>query len=288
MSSFLNKLKEKSNLAKLKDQISDAIGEKNYENKNYWKLDVDKSTQIGEATIRFLPAPDGEDLPFTLIYKHAFQVEGRWYIENSLTTLGQKDYVSEDNTRLWNTGIEENKKIASQRKRGKKYISNILVVNDPKHPENNGKVFLFEYGQNIFNMINTAINPEFADEVQFDPFDMIDGADFVLRSSKKNDQRTYEKSKFKSVAPISKDEDHLEKIYNSMHSLKAEIAADKFKDYDTLKSRFLLVTKGVAPDTSEPSHAEDTYDNNSSTGIQDTESDEDAEFMRLMGNLTQD
>ena len=39
----------------------------------------------------------------------------QWYIENSLTTLNKKDPVSEENTRLWNTGIEADKEIARKK-----------------------------------------------------------------------------------------------------------------------------------------------------------------------------
>ena len=37
-----------------------------------WKLECDKSGN-GYAVIRFLPAPEGEDLPFVKLYSHAFQ-----------------------------------------------------------------------------------------------------------------------------------------------------------------------------------------------------------------------
>lgn len=141
-------MKAKTSLTSTQNQLAQASGQKSYGDDRYWKLDADKNSGVGSAVIRFLPAPDGEDLPFVQIFKHSFkdQKTGKWYIENSLTTIGQQDYIAEENSRLWNSGIEENKKIASSRKRNKKFITNILVVKDSKHPENEGKVFLFELG----------------------------------------------------------------------------------------------------------------------------------------------
>ena len=135
-----------------------------------WKLDVDKSGN-GYAVIRFLPAPNGEDLPFVKLYSHAFQGPGGWYIENSLTTMGQKDPVSEYNTMLWNNGTDAGKEAARKQKRKLTYISNIYVVKDPANPENEGKVFLYKFGKKIFDKITAAMQPEFEDEEAIDPFD---------------------------------------------------------------------------------------------------------------------
>ncbi|MEG1299096.1 MAG: hypothetical protein RSC93_00135 [Erysipelotrichaceae bacterium] len=249
MSNFLNKLKAKTSLTSTQNQLAQASGQKSYGDDRYWKLDADKNSGVGSAVIRFLPAPDGEDLPFVQIFKHSFkdQKTGKWYIENSLTTIGQQDYIAEENSRLWNSGIEENKKIASSRKRNKKFITNILVVKDSKHPENEGKVFLFELGPKIFGMLETAINPQFDDVEPIDPFCMLEGANFNLRCQKVSGQRNYDQSNFSRQSAISDDEAELERIYNSMHSLKAEIAEDKFKSYEKLKERFLQVTGQNAP-----------------------------------------
>ncbi len=260
MSNFLNKLKAKSSLTSTQNQLAQATGQKSFNDDRYWKLDADKNTGVGSAVIRFLPAPEGEDLPFVQIFKHSFkdQKTGKWYIENSLTTIGQQDYIAEENSRLWNSGIEENKKLASSRKRNKKYIVNILVVKDSKHPENEGKVFLFELGPKIFGMLETAINPQFDDVEPIDPFCMLEGANFNLRCQKVSGQRNYDQSNFSRQSPISDDEQELERIYNSMHSLKAEVAADKFKSYEELKKRFLQVTgQNTPPRAVEPT--EDDY-----------------------------
>jgi len=149
-----------------------------------WKLDVDKSGN-GYAVIRFLPAPNGEDLPFVKLYSHAFQGPGGWYIENSLTTTGQKDPVSELNSELWNNGTDAGKEIARKQKRKLTYVSNIYVVKDPANPENEGKVFLFKYGKKIFDKISEAMQPEFEDETPIDPFDFWQGANFKLELKKR-------------------------------------------------------------------------------------------------------
>lgn len=252
-------MKAKTSLTSTQNQLAQASGQKSYGDDRYWKLDADKNSGVGSAVIRFLPAPDGEDLPFVQIFKHSFkdQKTGKWYIENSLTTIGQQDYIAEENSRLWNSGIEENKKIASSRKRNKKFITNILVVKDSKHPENEGKVFLFELGPKIFGMLETAINPQFDDVEPIDPFCMLEGANFNLRCQKVSGQRNYDQSNFSRQSAISDDEAELERIYNSMHSLKAEIAEDKFKSYEKLKERFLQVTgQNTPPRAIEPTESD--------------------------------
>ena len=160
-----------------------------------WKLDVDKSGN-GYAVIRFLPAPNGEDLPFVKLYSHAFQGPGGWYIENSLTTLGQKDPVSELNSELWNNGTDAGKELARKQKRKLTYVSNIYVVKDPANPANEGKVFLFKYGKKIFDKLTAAMQPEFEDEEAIDPFDFWQGANFKLKAKNVAGYRNYDSSEF--------------------------------------------------------------------------------------------
>ena len=149
----------------------------------FWKPELDK-TGNGYAVIRFLPAVEGEELPWARVWSHAFQGPGGWYIENSLTTLGQKDPVSEENSKLWNTGSDADKEIARKRKRKLSYFTNILVVSDPAHPENEGKIFLYKFGKKIFDKITEAMKPEFADEQAINPFDFWEGANFKLKIRK--------------------------------------------------------------------------------------------------------
>ena len=214
-----------------------------------WKLDVDKSGN-GYAVIRFLPAPNGEDLPFVKLYSHAFQGPGGWYIENSLTSLGQKDPVSEYNTSLWNNGTDAGKELARKQKRKLTYISNIYVVKDPANPDNEGKVFLFKYGKKIFDKLTAAMQPEFEDEEAIDPFDFWQGANFKLKAKNVAGYRNYDSSEFAAPSPILDDDDALETLWKKQFSLAELVAADQFKSYEDLKKRleYVLGSKRPAQD----------------------------------------
>ena len=205
-----------------------------------WKLDVDKSGN-GYAVIRFLPAPENEDLPFVKLYSHAFQGPGGWYIENSLTTLGQKDPVSEYNTQLWNNGTDAGKETARKQKRKLTYVSNIYVVKDPANPDNEGKVFLFKYGKKIFDKVMEAMQPEFEDETPINPFDFWQGANFKLKIVKKDGYWNYDKSEFDKVGPVLEDDDALEGLWKKQYSLSAVTAPDQFKTYEDLEKRLKYV-----------------------------------------------
>ena len=211
-----------------------------------WKLDVDKSGN-GYAVIRFLPAPNGEDLPFVKLYSHAFQGPGGWYIENSLTTLGQKDPVSELNSELWNNGTDAGKELARKQKRKLTYVSNIYVVKDPANPANEGKVFLFKFGKKIFDKLTAAMQPEFEDEEAIDPFDFWQGANFKLKAKNVAGYRNYDSSEFAASAPLLDDDDAMEAVWKKQYSLAEIVAADQFKTYDELKKRldYVLGTKGT-------------------------------------------
>ena len=207
-----------------------------------WKPEVDKAGN-GYAVIRFLPAPDGEDLPWVKMYSHAFQGPGGWYIENSLTTLNQKDPCSEFNTSLWNSGVESDKQIARNQKRKLAFYSNIYVVKDPANPENEGKVFLYKFGKKIFDKIMGAMQPEFEDESPLNPFDFWQGADFKVKIKKVAGYWNYDSSEFAAASPLLKDDDALESIWKKEYSLSEIVAADQFKTYDELKKRLESVLR---------------------------------------------
>jgi hypothetical protein len=253
MTSFANLKRSSGNLEKLAkaiEQISSS-GQESKED-NFWKPEVDKAGN-GYAVIRFLPQPavDGDDgLPWVKIFNHGFQGPGGWYIENSLTTLGQKDPVSEYNTQLWNSGVESNKDIARKQKRRLSYISNIYVVEDPKNPENEGKVFLYKYGKKIFDKINESMNPQFEDEKAINPFDLWKGANFKLKIRKVEGYQNYDKSEFESPSVLNSfDDEKLEQIWKSEHSLKEFLTPENFKTYDELKAKLdkVLGLNGAAP-----------------------------------------
>jgi hypothetical protein len=205
-----------------------------------WKPELDK-TGNGFAVIRFLPAPEGEDVPWAKMYSHAFQGPGGWYIENSLTTIGQKDPLGEYNRELWNSGSETNKETVRKQKRKLSYYSNIYVVKDPTNPQNEGKVFLFKYGKKIFDKIMEAMQPEFEDETPINPFDFWQGANFKLKIVKKDGYWNYDKSEFGSVEPLMDDDDALEAIWKKEYSLTAITAPDQFKSYEELERRMNMV-----------------------------------------------
>ena len=215
-----------------------------YQDDRFWKPELDK-TGNGFAVIRFLPAPEGEDLPWQRVWSHAFQDVGGWYIENSLTTLGHKDPVSEENTRLWNTGLDSDKEIARKRKRKLSYYSNILVVSDPKHPENEGKTFLFKFGKKIFDKITESMQPAFEDEKPINPFDFWKGANFKLKIRKVDGYWNYDKSEFEGVSQIKESDEDIKTLWSSQHPLKPFLAPDNFKTYDELKEKLNRTITGV-------------------------------------------
>jgi hypothetical protein len=205
-----------------------------------YKPVVDK-TGNGFAVIRFLPAPDGEELPWAKMYSHAFQGPGGWYIENSLTTIGGKDPLGEHNRDLWNTGTESNKETVRKQKRKLSYYSNIYVVKDPTNPQNEGKVFLFKYGKKIFDKIMEAMQPEFEDESPINPFDLWQGANFKLKIVKKDGYWNYDKSEFGPSEPLLSDDDAMEALWKKEYSLAAVTAPDQFKSYEELEKRLKMV-----------------------------------------------
>ena len=206
-----------------------------------WKPELDKAGN-GYAVIRFLPAPDSEDLPWAKMYSHAFQGPGGWYIENSLTTTGGKDPVSEHNRELWNSGNEADKDTVRKQKRKLSYYANIYVVKDPTNPQNEGGVFLYKFGKKIFDKVMEAMQPEFEDETPINPFDFWQGANFKLKIVKKDGFWNYDKSEFDSVSPLLKeDDDALEALWKKEYSLTAITAADQFKSYEDLQKRLKSV-----------------------------------------------
>lgn len=232
------KKNSKSQFDKLINEVQklNAPTQGSQEQDNFWKPEVDKSGN-GYAVIRFLPAPEGEELPYVRIWDHGFQGPGGWYIEKSLTTLGQKDPVSEYNSQLWNSGIEANKDLVRKYKRRLSFISNIYVVKDPSRPENEGKVFLFKYGKKIWDKIELAMNPEFEDEHATNPFDMWEGANFKLKIRNVEGYRNYDKSEFEASSALFDDDDKLEALWKKEQSLAEFVDPKNFKSYDELKTR---------------------------------------------------
>ena len=244
----LDSLKSSNSLNKLLDAAkgeSTPQEKKSYVDERLWKPELDKSGN-GYAVIRFLPASQNEDLPWAKVWNHAFQgPTGQWYIENSLTTINQKDPVSEHNTKLWNTGLESDKEVARKQKRKLQYFSNIYVVSDTKHPENEGKVFLFRYGKKIFDKITAAMSPEFEDEKAINPFDFWEGANFKLKIRKVDGYWNYDKSEFESMSKVKDTDEDIEALWKKQLPLKEFSATTNFKSYDELKTRLDAVLSGT-------------------------------------------
>ena len=237
-------LRKQSKLGSLTDKLVKEVEKMNSSpgssDDRYWKAELDK-TGVGSAVIRFLPAPDGEELPWVKVYSHAFQGPGGWYIENSLTTAGGKDPVSDYNRTLWNSGNDADKDTVRKQKRKLSYYSNVYVVRDPLHPENEGRVFLFKYGKKIFDKVLEAMQPEFDDETPINPFDFWQGANFKLKIVKKDGFWNYDKSEFDKVVPLLDDDDALEALWKKEYSLSAITAPDQFKSYEDLERRLKTV-----------------------------------------------
>ena len=257
----LKKNRSKS-LDKLNQQL-EKIQTKSYSDPNegkFWKPVRDKAGN-GFAIIRFLPAPNGEEMPFVRIWDHGFQgPTGLWYIENSLTTLGNDDPVSEFNSKLWNTGIDADKEQARKQKRRLKYVSNIYVVKDSANPENEGKVFLYQFGKKIFDKLNDLMNPSFEDEDPVNPFDLWEGANFRLKIRQFEGYPNYDKSEFDAPTPLSDDDSEMEEVWSKEHSLDEVIDPKNFKPYNELKTKLYRVLDITADAPVAPSPMEDTTD----------------------------
>ena len=245
----ISALRNQNSLDKLLQQVqkddSPTTEKKSYVDERLWKPQVDKSGN-GYAVLRFLPAIEGEEMPWVRVWNHAFQgPTGQWYIENSLTTLNQKDPVSEYNSQLWNSGVESDKEIARKQKRKLQYFANVYVVEDTMNPENTGKIMLYRFCKKIFDKLMEAMQPEFADETPINPFDMWEGANFKLKIRKVDGYWNYDKSEFESPSQLKSTDEELEAIYKKEHSLAEFLAPSNFKSYDELKTRLDTVLSGT-------------------------------------------
>ena len=253
------KKKSGSNFEKLTGEL-DKLSKKSesYKDDRIWKPELDKASN-GYAVIRFLPACEGEDLPWVRVFNHGFKGPGGWLIDNCPTTLGKKCPVCEANSALWNSGIESDKDVARNRKRRLSYYSNILVVSDPKNPENEGKVFLYKFGKKIFDKIIEKIQPEFEDETAIDPFDLWKGANFRLKVRKVAGFINYDKSEFEECSPVAENDDLIKKVYDSEYALKEFSEESNFKSYDELKTRLTSVLGGSSVSTSAETTTEEDF-----------------------------
>ena len=241
--SFANLKQNRDQISKLIQAAESAGGKtesKSYADERFWKPTVDQAGN-GYAVIRFLPAAEGAELPWVRYWDHGFKgPTGLWYIERSLTSIGQQDPVGELNSKLWNTGLDADKDKARSQKRRLHYVSNIYVVSDPSNPQNEGKVFLYQFGKKIFDKIMDVMQPDFADETPVNPFDLWEGADFKLKIRNVEGYRNYDKSEFSSAGQLAED-DKLEAIYNQMHDLGEFTDPKNYKTYSELQAKLMRV-----------------------------------------------
>jgi hypothetical protein len=222
---------------------------KSYQDDRFWKLEADKAGNA-TATLRFLPRAEGDELPWVKIFSHGFQgPTGKWYIENSLTTIGENDPVGELNSRLWNTGSDADKEVARKQKRKLAYYANVLIVSDPKHPENEGKVKLFKFGKKIFDKIMDKARPTFEDETPVNVFDFWEGADFKLRMRKVDGYPNYDQSAFQEPSPVADSEEEILTIANSQFKLAEFLDKKNFKTYEELARKMASVLEGSSSNT---------------------------------------
>jgi len=257
MNSFAQLKSSKNSMQKLLDQMKkeNPSAEKKVGDDRFWTPTIDKAGN-GSAVIRFLPPANGEDTPFVRLWDHGFQgPTGLWYIENSLTSLGKQDPVSEYNSQLWNSGIESNKDVVRKQKRRLYFVSNIYVVSDPGNPANEGKVFLYKYGKKIFDKLKDLMEPSFEDEDPVNPFDFWEGANFRMRIRNVEGYRNYDKSDFAKPAALLNDDEELENIWKKQYKLQEFLAPSNFKSYDELKTKLERVL-GLDGTTKAPSKAE--------------------------------
>jgi hypothetical protein len=277
------------NLVKAAEAVSTKTETKSYIDERFWKPTQDKAGN-GYAVIRFLPAKEGEDLPWVRYWDHGFKGQtGLWYIENSLTTINQPDPVSEMNTLLWNSGREEDKATARERKRRLHYVSNILVISDSSNPASEGKVFLYRFGKKIFDKIMDAMQPQFADESPVNPFDFWEGADFKLKIRKVDGWTNYDASEFSAVSALADGDDSaLEEVYKKEYALSEFTSPENYKSYDELKAklnRVLGVDAGFTAAATAPATATSNVTMNSAPEVQPESSSEEDDTLSYFAKL---
>lgn len=261
------KKQRKSDFEKIQKEIEKVSSKGgNNDDNSYWSPTLDKAGN-GYAILRFLPAAAGEDATFVRLFTHGFKgPTGKWYIENSLTTLGQKDPVGELNSSLWNATEDDKspeREQARKQKRRLGFVSNVYVVKDSGNPDNEGKVFRFKYGKKIWDKLQGAMYPEFADEEGFNPFDLWEGANFKLKIRQVDGYKNYDKSEFDSRSQLidtgdeDGDNEAMQQIWQAEHSLATLVSPEQFKSYAELETRLKEVLGTTGTTSSVTKKAED-------------------------------
>ena len=242
----------------------------NDEDANVWKPTRDKSGNAS-AVIRFLPKREGDALPFITKYSYGFSTahhnlnagaadKGKWYIENCLSTIGLPDPVNEANRALRQTGVARDTLIAQARGRRTNYFANVLIVNDPAAPENNGKVKLFRFGKKIFEKITAEMKPAFEEDTPCNIFDIYAGKNFRLIMKQADGFPNYDSSSFGPITELCDgNEEKMIEVLNSQHSLSDLISPDKFKSYEELSRKFQSVINPTLATSPSATEMTETY-----------------------------
>ena len=248
LSTLKSKRYDINKLVAAASEASGGKGDDRQEQTNLWKPTVDKAGN-GYAVIRFLPSES--EVPWVRYWDHGFKgPTGKWYIEKSLTSIGQQDPLGELNSKLWNSGNEEDREQVRKQKRRLHYVTNILVVSDPSAPENEGKVFMYQFGKKIFDKIQDLMQPQFPGETPVDPFDLWGGADFQLKIRNVEGYRNYDRSEFKAPSSLfDGDEVQLQAVLNQLHDINTYVDPTTFKTYDQLQTKLFEVLGQTAPST---------------------------------------
>lgn len=250
--SFADLKRNRTDLASLVAAASS--DEQKTENRNddrFWQPTRDKAGN-GYAVVRFLPGDTEATTPWVRYWDHFFKgPTGQWYVEKSLTSIGKPDPLAEANSRLWNEdGSEEAKRIVRERKRQLRHVANVLIISDPSNPENEGQVKLYRFGKKIFDKIMDSLQPQFPDEAPMNPFDMWEGADFVIKIRNVEGYANYDASSFKAPSELyAKDDDAKEKVYNQQHNFSEWSDPSNYKSYEELKNRLAIVLGESTPRT---------------------------------------
>ena len=198
------------------------------------------------AVVRFLPGPvkDGnEEISMIKKYSHYFSGPGGKYDEECLTTISQQCPVCDENKKCWDAG---DKQTSRTRARVNSGITNILVINDPQAPENNGKVFLYKFGKKIIEKINEAKKPTNPTKKAIEVFSYYEGANFYITGKKtvtaEGQKFTdYTSSSFESNPSAIGDDNYIESIDKQLHSVEEFIKPTNFKSYAALQELFSRV-----------------------------------------------
>jgi hypothetical protein len=244
----------KYNWDNLKNNLQKGVGDKtnkDFNDPREWKLQRDENDS-GTAVIRLLPGKGGTTPPVVRIYEHSTRIfnkasnKYRYYIEPSPASIEEDCPVSDIWYELGDIGTDEALKMQKTFSRSVKFISNVLVVNDPANPENNGKVFYWKYGVKLFEKFQAALEPTQAQlDVGKKPiqlFDPEEGANIILESARVGGFVNYDGTTIMDPSAAFESEEEMDDaILEKCIDLTEFISEDYYKPYAELKKKIAWV-----------------------------------------------